>query len=177
MQQMMQGKLEEKDWMHTILSLLKQTTSGYALAVTEARCAMVRQTMQRFFNETVTEQGDCSQIMLRQGWYAQPEEAPRQSIRKAISTHRQTGQMINQFLQAQGVRSMMQKPTMPQYQQAPYGMGTYQQPASYQPPAYQPTSNYQAYTPSDMSAGTAEWVRQQAINTRNIEHGHGEMMH
>lgn len=162
MQQMMSGKLEEKDMLHTILSLLKQTTGTYATAVTEANCATVRQTMQRLFNETVMEQGECFQIMQRHGWYARSEEAPRQAIRKAITGHRQKGQEISQFLQANSMRSQMSN----------YSIGAYQQRMP-----YQPTANYQQYTPADMSAGTSEWVRQQAIATRHQNGAqHGEMM-
>ncbi len=162
MQQMMSGKLEEKDMLHTILSLLKQTTATYSTAVTEASCATVRQTMQRLFNETVMEQGECFQIMQRHGWYAQPEEAPRQAIRKAITAHRQKGQEISQFLRLNSVRGGMPN----------YTTGAYQQQMT-----YQPTPTYQAYTPSDMSAGTAEWVRQQAMASRHQTGSqHGEIM-
>ncbi len=163
MQPMMSGTLEEKDMLHTILSLLKQTTATYATAVTESSCATVKQTMQRLFNETVMEQGECFQIMQRHGWYTKPEDAPRQSIRKAITAHRQKRQEISQFI----IRANSVRGGMPNYT-----TGAYQQQMS-----YQPSPTYQAYTPSDMSAGTAEWVRQQAMTTRQQTGSqHGEIM-
>ncbi|MHB1627990.1 MAG: spore coat protein [Bacilli bacterium] len=106
-QQMTQ--LQEKDRMHQILIMLKHQAAEYTIAVTEANCAQVRQTMQRLLNETLAEQADCYQIMSRQGLYPPASAVGRQEVHKSIQTHRQDAQMTMHTMQAAGLHSAMQR--------------------------------------------------------------------
>ncbi|MHB1683493.1 MAG: spore coat protein [Bacilli bacterium] len=99
---------QEKDWMQQILVMLKHQSSEYAIAVTEANCAQVRQTMQRMLNETLAEQADCYQIMSRQGWYPAAPVANRQELHKSIQTHRQDAQATMHAIQAAGLQGALQ---------------------------------------------------------------------
>lgn len=99
---------QEKDWMQQILVMLKHQSSEYAIAVTEANCAQVRQTMQRMLNETLAEQADCYQIMSRQGWYPAAPVANRQELHKSIQTHRQDAQTTMHAIQAAGLQGALQ---------------------------------------------------------------------
>lgn len=101
--------LTEQDLFQSLLTQLKQGIGEYATAATEASCPIVRQTMVRFLNETMTEQADCFQVMSRQGWYGQLPMATRQDVQKAIADHRQKATQMAGLIQAAGIRPVLQQ--------------------------------------------------------------------
>lgn len=103
----MAATLTEQDLFHNILVLLKHNVREYATAVTEANCAVVRQTMQRMLHETLAEQADCYQVMGRQGWYPPAPSASRQEVQKSIAKHRQSANQTAQSLQMAGIRPVI----------------------------------------------------------------------
>ncbi len=151
--QAMGGQLQEQDYMHEILMLLKHQAREYTTAVMEASCAEVRQTMQRLLNETLSEQADCYHIMARQGWYPAGPTANRQDVSKAIQQHRQDAQKNMQI--AQNSLMGMQQQQSPAWQpnqtrsqnnanQQPWqGAQPWQYTQNWQDPAQQPSMQQQ----------------------------------
>ena len=62
-------KMNDKDYINSVLSSLKEMSKNYVVALTEASNEKLFQTYNNIFNELISLQREVYQLMFRKGWY------------------------------------------------------------------------------------------------------------
>lgn len=86
--------MNEKDYMASLLSCLKEMEKNYTIAMTEASCENLYNSYKEVFNSIATLQREVYELMFRNGWYCL-EKAEVQKITKKFQTMQQEYQDLN----------------------------------------------------------------------------------
>lgn len=62
--------LNDKDYMNSLLSTLKEMTKNYAVALTEASNETLYEEIKKLFDKTIALQRQTYEIMFQNGWYS-----------------------------------------------------------------------------------------------------------
>lgn len=86
--------MNEKDYITSLLSCLKEMEKNYAIAMTEASCENLYNSYKGVFNSIADLQREVYELMFRNGWYCL-EKAETQKISKKFQTIQQEYQDLN----------------------------------------------------------------------------------
>ena len=87
-------EFNDKDYMNTLLSTLKEMVKGYAIALTEASNENLYNQYKEMFLEYSDLQREVFETMFRKGWYSL-EQAEAQKINTKYNTLKQEYQDLN----------------------------------------------------------------------------------
>ena len=90
--------MNDKDYINSLLSCLKEMTKNYALAMTESSCENLYEKYKMIFDNISELQRDVYELMFRKGWYCL-EKAETQKINQKYQMLNQEYQMLNQEYQ------------------------------------------------------------------------------
>lgn len=86
--------MNDKDYLTSLLSCLKEMEKNYAIAMTEASCDNLYEQYKETFLEISNLQREVYQLMFRNGWYSL-ETAEEQKINQKYNTLNQEYQDLN----------------------------------------------------------------------------------
>lgn len=78
-------ELNDKDYMNSLLSTLKEMTKNYAVFLTEVSNEYLYEEIKKFFDDTLELQRETYELMFQNGWYIL-EEAEEQKINEKYNT-------------------------------------------------------------------------------------------
>lgn len=86
--------MNDKDYLTCLLTILKEMSKNYCIALTEASNEHLYKSYQAIFNEIIKLQRETYELMFQNGWY-QLEPAPNNKITEKYNTLLQEYQDLN----------------------------------------------------------------------------------
>ena len=86
--------MNDKDYLTSLLSCLKEMTKNYTIAMTEASNENLHNSFHSIFEELMNLQRETYELMFRNGWYSL-EEADQQKITEKYNTLSKEYQDLN----------------------------------------------------------------------------------